>query len=106
MTDCLQWYQEVRHHCEKTPIILVGTKLDLRDDKETKEKNKEKLTLITYPQGLAMGKEIGNDRILLIFCMAYWSAFPIVVKFQYYLSFYSFRCCQIPGVLRPDSAWP
>ncbi|XP_077086716.1 ras-related C3 botulinum toxin substrate 1b isoform X5 [Siphateles boraxobius] len=55
-----KWYPEVRHHCPATPIILVGTKLDLRDDKDTIEKLKEKkLTPITYPQGLAMAKEIG-----------------------------------------------
>ncbi|XP_067238920.1 ras-related C3 botulinum toxin substrate 1b isoform X1 [Chanodichthys erythropterus] len=54
-----KWYPEVRHHCPNTPIILVGTKLDLRDDKDTIEKLKEKkLTPITYPQGLAMAKEI------------------------------------------------
>jgi hypothetical protein len=34
--------------------------LDLRDDKDTIEKLREKkLTPITYPQGLAMAKEIG-----------------------------------------------
>lgn len=56
-----QWYPEVRHHCPSTPIILVGTKLDLRDDKETIEKLKEKkLAPITYPQGLALAKEIGT----------------------------------------------
>ena len=33
------------------PIILVGTKLDLREDKETIEKLKDKrLAPITYPQ--------------------------------------------------------
>ena len=47
----LQWYPEVRHHCPSTPIILVGTKLDLREDKETIEKLKDKkLAPITYPQ--------------------------------------------------------
>ena len=47
----LQWYPEVSHHCPNTPIILVGTKLDLRDDKETLEKLREKrLAPITYPQ--------------------------------------------------------
>ena len=47
----LQWYPEVSHHCPNTPIILVGTKLDLRDDKETLEKLREKrLSPITYPQ--------------------------------------------------------
>jgi len=52
----LQWYPEVRHHCPSTPIILVGTKLDLREDKETIEKLKDKkLAPITYPQVCADG---------------------------------------------------
>ncbi|XP_039543819.1 ras-related C3 botulinum toxin substrate 1 [Pimephales promelas] len=60
-----KWYPEVRHHCPNTPIILVGTKLDLRDDKDTIGKLKEKkLTPITYPQGLAMAKEIGAVKYL------------------------------------------
>ena len=46
-----KWYPEVRHHCPQVPIILVGTKLDLREDKETIDKLKEKkLAPITYPQ--------------------------------------------------------
>lgn len=41
----------MRHHCPSTPIILVGTKLDLRDDKTTIEKLRDKkLAPITYPQ--------------------------------------------------------
>lgn len=69
----LQWYPEVRHHCPNTPIILVGTKLDLRDDKDTIEKLKEKkLTPITYPQGLAMAKEIGMMAMGLLLT---WSKF-------------------------------
>lgn len=52
----------MRHHCPNTPIILVGTKLDLRDDKDTIEKLKEKkLSPIIYPQGLAMAKEISKS---------------------------------------------
>lgn len=31
----LQWVPEVTHFNPKTPIILVGTKLDLRDNEET-----------------------------------------------------------------------
>lgn len=61
----LQWFPEVSHHCPNTPIILVGTKLDLREDKETIDKLKEKkLAPITYPQGLAMAKEIGAVKYL------------------------------------------
>ncbi|CAM1330736.1 Uncharacterised protein g10376 [Pycnogonum litorale] len=30
-----KWIPEIRHHCPKTPIILVGTKIDLRDDPES-----------------------------------------------------------------------
>ncbi|RVE69475.1 hypothetical protein OJAV_G00078470 [Oryzias javanicus] len=60
-----KWYPEVRHHCPNTPIILVGTKLDLRDDKETTDKLKEKkLSPITYSQGLAMARQIGSVKYL------------------------------------------
>uniref|UniRef100_A0A4W4E8I9 small monomeric GTPase n=1 Tax=Electrophorus electricus TaxID=8005 RepID=A0A4W4E8I9_ELEEL len=46
-----KWYPEVRHHCPNTPIILVGTKLDLRDDKDTIERLRDKkLSPITYPR--------------------------------------------------------
>ncbi|KAM5150151.1 ras-related C3 botulinum toxin substrate 3 isoform 1-T1 [Callospermophilus lateralis] len=56
-----KWYPEVRHHCPHTPILLVGTKLDLRDDKDTIERLRDKkLAPITYPQGLAMAREIGE----------------------------------------------
>uniref|UniRef100_G3PRQ9 small monomeric GTPase n=1 Tax=Gasterosteus aculeatus aculeatus TaxID=481459 RepID=G3PRQ9_GASAC len=60
-----KWYPEVRHHCPNTPIILVGTKLDLRDDKDTIERLRDKkLSPITYPQGLAMAREIGPEESL------------------------------------------
>ncbi|XP_042639503.1 ras-related C3 botulinum toxin substrate 3 [Orycteropus afer afer] len=60
-----KWYPEVRHHCPHTPILLVGTKLDLRDDKDTIERLwDKKLAPITYPQGLAMAREIGSVKYL------------------------------------------
>lgn len=50
----------MRHHCPDIPIILVGTKLDLRDGTKLLEKKKDaKLSTISYTQGLVMAKEIG-----------------------------------------------
>ena len=55
-----KWYPEVSHHCPNTPIILVGTKVDLRDDPATREKLAgKKQSPITYEQGLQMVQEIG-----------------------------------------------
>ncbi|XP_069509133.1 ras-related C3 botulinum toxin substrate 1-like [Ambystoma mexicanum] len=57
---CTKWYPEVRHHCSNTPIVLIGTKMDLRDNKKTIKQLKEnRLSPITFPQGLALAKEIG-----------------------------------------------
>ena len=42
---CIQWVPEITHHCPKTPFLLVGTQIDLRDDPSTIEKlakNKQK----------------------------------------------------------------
>lgn len=48
----------------------MGTKLDLRDDKDTIERLRDKkLAPITYPQGLAMAREIGKNVFLGIWYM-------------------------------------
>ncbi len=60
-----KWYPEVSHHCPNTPIILVGTKLDLRDDRETIERLRERgHSPITYEQGMAKAKEISAIRFM------------------------------------------
>jgi Ras-related C3 botulinum toxin substrate 1 len=60
-----KWYPEVSHHCPNTPIILVGTKLDLRDDTEVIQKLKEKKTSpISYHQACQMQKEIAAVKYL------------------------------------------
>ncbi|XP_065920170.1 ras-related protein Rac1-like isoform X1 [Dysidea avara] len=59
------WHPEISHHCPNTPVILVGTKLDLRDDKETIEKLKQRrVAPISYSQGLEMMNEIGAVKYL------------------------------------------
>ncbi|OLL22223.1 Ras-related C3 botulinum toxin substrate 1 [Neolecta irregularis DAH-3] len=60
-----KWNLELKHHGPCTPIILVGTKLDLREDKETLEKLQQKRSApITYQQGLAMAKDINAFRYM------------------------------------------
>uniref|UniRef100_UPI00358DFDC5 ras-related C3 botulinum toxin substrate 1-like n=1 Tax=Myxine glutinosa TaxID=7769 RepID=UPI00358DFDC5 len=55
-----KWFPDVRYHCPNTPIILVGTKLDLRDDEETIERLRDKkLWPISVLQGFQMAKGIG-----------------------------------------------
>ena len=47
------------------PIILVGTKLDLREDRETIKKLWDKrMAPITYQQGLSMAKDVGAVKYL------------------------------------------
>ncbi|CAD6194241.1 unnamed protein product [Caenorhabditis auriculariae] len=54
-----KWYPEVSHHCPHTPIILVGTKADLREDRDTIERLRERrLSPISQTQGYVMAKEI------------------------------------------------
>ena len=48
-----QWHPEVSHHCPNAPVILVGTKLDLRNDEDAIKKLKEEeLMPISHSQGL------------------------------------------------------
>jgi Ras-related C3 botulinum toxin substrate 1 len=55
-----KWYPEVCQHCPGTPIILVGTKLDLCDDpKIFQQLAAKKQAPITYEQGKLMAEEIG-----------------------------------------------
>eukprot|EP00694_Reclinomonas_americana_P008222 EC799952.1.p3 GENE.EC799952.1~~EC799952.1.p3 ORF type:complete len:92 (+),score=17.53 EC799952.1:309-584(+) len=37
-----RWYRELKHHAPKVPILLVGTKLDIREDPEIVKELKEK----------------------------------------------------------------
>ncbi|CAO3647284.1 unnamed protein product [Mucor hiemalis] len=60
-----KWFPEINHHAPNIPIILVGTKLDLRENPETVEKLRQKsMAPISYTQGLQMVKEIGAVKYL------------------------------------------
>ena len=55
-----KWYPEIAHHSGlRKPIVLCGTKLDLREDAAVIRKLGEKnLCPVTYPQGLKLCKEL------------------------------------------------
>jgi Ras-related C3 botulinum toxin substrate 1 len=55
-----KWIPEIQHHCPGIPFILVGTKLDMRDDPQAIEELATKgQQPITYQQGVQMAKEVG-----------------------------------------------
>lgn len=55
-----KWIPEVKHHCPSSPVILIGTKLDLREDPVTVEKLRARhLQPISHVQGLQMQKDVG-----------------------------------------------
>ena len=55
-----KWFPEVSHHCPSTPILVVGTKTDLRGDQETISRLAEKkLAPLTADQGHQLAKDIG-----------------------------------------------
>ena len=51
----VKWFAEVRHHCPNAPVFLVGTKLDLRDNKSSASNQEH----VSYTEGHNMSKEIG-----------------------------------------------
>ncbi|KAF3428643.1 hypothetical protein E2986_13650 [Frieseomelitta varia] len=58
-SEILQWVPEITHHCQKTPFLLVGTQIDLRDDAATIEKlAKNKQKPISAEQGEKLAKEL------------------------------------------------
>ncbi|KAF9240870.1 P-loop containing nucleoside triphosphate hydrolase protein [Melanogaster broomeanus] len=60
-----KWWPEISHHAPSTSVVLVGTKLDLREDPTTVEKLRDRrMQPIQYSQGLSMSREIGAVKYL------------------------------------------
>lgn len=60
-----KWYPEISHHAPNIPMVLVGTKLDLREDPDTISKLRDRrMTPIAYSQANQMAKDIGAVRYL------------------------------------------
>jgi len=55
-----KWVPEIQHHAPNVPIVLVGTKSDLRkDDSTIKQLNSRNQTMVTVENAHRMAKEIG-----------------------------------------------
>ena len=55
----LQWVPEITHHCPRTPFLLVGTQVDLREDATTVEKlAKNRQRPIVQDMGEKQAKEL------------------------------------------------
>eukprot|EP00056_Hartaetosiga_gracilis_P008903 m.127856 g.127856 ORF g.127856 m.127856 type:complete len:192 (+) comp13014_c7_seq10:441-1016(+) len=53
-----KWVPEIQHHCPKTPFLLVGTQVDLRDDDATMQKlQKSKQKPISMETGEKLARE-------------------------------------------------
>lgn len=54
-----KWFPEVHHHCPGVPCLVVGTQIDLRDDKVIIEKlQRQRLRPITMDQGQRLAREL------------------------------------------------
>ncbi|KAJ5074452.1 hypothetical protein M0811_01083 [Anaeramoeba ignava] len=54
----LKWIPEINQYCPNAPFILVGTKLDLRDDQDTINSLEEKGL---YPISYQLGYDLANE---------------------------------------------
>ncbi|KAJ3099533.1 GTP-binding protein Rho1 [Phlyctochytrium planicorne] len=60
-----KWIPEVQHHCPGLPILLVGCKMDLRNDPVTiRDLGARRQAPVSPEQGLAMARKIGAYRYL------------------------------------------
>ena len=55
----VQWVPEITHHCQRTPFLLVGTQVDLRDNPQQIEKlAKNRQKPISYEMGEKLAREL------------------------------------------------
>jgi len=60
-----KWVPEIQHHAPNVPILLVGTKSDLRkDDNTIKQLNSRQQAMVTLENAQRMAKEIGAVNFL------------------------------------------
>ena len=60
-----KWYPEINYYCPGVPILVVGTKLDLREDFATNARLAETgLAPVSHAQGTQLAKEINAAKYM------------------------------------------
>lgn len=60
-----KWYPEISQHCPNVPFLLVGTKIDLREDGPTLEKLAAIQQFpVAYNMAVSLAQEIGAFKVL------------------------------------------
>uniref|UniRef100_A0A4W6CBX1 Cell division cycle 42, like n=1 Tax=Lates calcarifer TaxID=8187 RepID=A0A4W6CBX1_LATCA len=82
-----KWVPEISHHCPRTPFLLVGTQVDLREDSNTVEKLAKNKQRPLYPEsGEKLAREL--KAVKYVECSALtqvWGKFSPHVKATYML---------------------
>jgi len=68
-----QWEPEISHHAPNVPIILVGTKLDMKDDPVTlAELRQKQMEPVDYNKGLQYARDINAVNYLECSALTQW----------------------------------
>lgn len=58
-----KWVPEIQHHAPGVPILLVGTKSDLRNDKSTIAQLENRgTTMVTKAEGEGLARDVGAEK--------------------------------------------
>ncbi|XP_050539314.1 ras-like GTP-binding protein RhoL [Daktulosphaira vitifoliae] len=86
-----KWYPEIQHHCPKVPVILIGTKTDVRQNQDgcvtsdEGKKMKRKIGAVKYLECSALA----NEGLQNIFLEAVRAAIKVPKKSHFFLKY----CC-------------
>ncbi|KAI9776023.1 MAG: Rho GTPase protein rac1 [Geoglossum umbratile] len=84
-----KWFPEIEHHAPGVPIILVGTKLDLREDPDTLDSlRNKKMEPVSYEQAIIVSKEIRATKYLECSALTQRnlkSVFDEAIRYNYFL---------------------
>ncbi|KAG5679660.1 hypothetical protein PVAND_009215 [Polypedilum vanderplanki] len=79
-----KWYAEVRQHCKTAPIVVVGTKFDLKNDEKFLEEMKNKNQRpISYGKALRISQIIGASDYIECSAKTREKTDDILYKFAY-----------------------